>query len=85
MFQRSGVINLRTPQRKWASSRLKGRTSWIFSSLWQVLSSYDRDLRDPLWLPQERPVAMQVARGPLRIPLPSMPKPRTFWGVVFRT
>ena len=32
MFQRSGVISLRTPQRKWASSRLKGRTSWIFSS-----------------------------------------------------
>ena len=32
MFQKSGVISLRTPQRKWASSRLKGRTSWIFSS-----------------------------------------------------
>ena len=27
-----GVINLETPQRKWASSRLEGRTSWIFSS-----------------------------------------------------
>ena len=26
------VINLKTPQRKWASSRLEGRTSWIFSS-----------------------------------------------------
>ena len=26
------VISLETPQRKWASSRLKGRTSWIFSS-----------------------------------------------------
>ena len=32
MFQKSGVISLRTPQRKWASSRLEGRTSWIFSS-----------------------------------------------------
>ena len=31
-FQRLGVINLETPQRKWASSRLEGRTSWIFSS-----------------------------------------------------
>ena len=26
------VISLETPQRKWASSRLQGRTSWIFSS-----------------------------------------------------
>ena len=31
-FQRLGVISLRTPQRKWASSRLEGRTSWIYSS-----------------------------------------------------
>ena len=27
-----GVISIQTPQRKWASSRLEGRTSWIFSS-----------------------------------------------------
>ena len=26
------MISLETPQRKWSSSRLKGRTSWIFSS-----------------------------------------------------
>ena len=26
------VISLETPQQKWASSRLEGRTSWIFSS-----------------------------------------------------
>ena len=26
------MINLETPQRKWASFRLEGRTSWIFSS-----------------------------------------------------
>ena len=31
-FQSLGVISLETPQRKWASSRLEGRTSWIFSS-----------------------------------------------------
>ena len=30
--QRLDVISLETPQRKWASSRLEGRTSWIFSS-----------------------------------------------------
>ena len=28
----SEVISLETPQRKWASSRLEGRTSWIFLS-----------------------------------------------------
>ena len=26
------MINLETPKRKWSSSRLEGRTSWIFSS-----------------------------------------------------
>ena len=26
------MISLKTPQRKWASSRLEGRTSWIFTS-----------------------------------------------------
>ena len=31
-FQRLDVINLETPEQKWASSRLEGRTSWIFSS-----------------------------------------------------
>ena len=31
--------------------------------LQQVLSTYDGDLRDPLWWPQERPVRMRVARG----------------------
>ena len=34
-----------------------------FLELWQMLSTYDGDLRDPLWWPQERPVPMQVARG----------------------
>ena len=32
-----------------------------------------RVLRDPHWFPQERPVPMRVAQGPLGIPLPSMP------------
>ena len=31
-FQMLDVISLQTPQQKWASSRLEGRTSWIFSS-----------------------------------------------------
>ena len=49
-----------------------------FLELRQVLSTYDGDLKDPLWWPQERPVPMRVARGPLRIPLPSMLVPKTF-------
>ena len=44
-----------------------------FLELGQVLSTNDGDLRDPLWWPQERPVPMRVAWGPLGIPLPSMP------------
>ena len=47
----------------------------------QVFSTYDGDLRDPLWWPQERPVHILVARGPLGIPLPSMPGPKTLCGV----
>ena len=39
-----------------------------FLELWQVLSSNDGDLRDPIWWPQERPVPMRVARGPLGFP-----------------
>ena len=34
-----------------------------FLELGQVLSTYDGDLRDPLWGPQERPVTIGVARG----------------------
>ena len=52
-----------------------------FLELRQVLSTNNGDLRDPLWWPQERPVPMQVARGPLGIPLPSMPGPKTLCGV----
>ena len=43
-----------------------------FLELRQVLSTYDGDLRDPLWWLQERPVPMGVALGPLGIPLPLM-------------
>ena len=52
-----------------------------FLELWQVLSTYDGDLRDLLWWPQERRVPMRVALGPLGIPLPSMPGPKTLCGV----
>ena len=52
-----------------------------FLELWQVLSTYDEDLRDPLWWPQERPCPMRVVRGPLGIPLPTMPGPKILCGV----
>ena len=52
-----------------------------FLELRQVLSTYDGDLRDPLWWTQERPVTIRVARGPLGIPLPSLPGPKILCGV----
>ena len=53
-----------------------------FLELRQVLSTYDGDLRDPLWWLQERPVPMRVARGPHGIPLPSMLVHKTLYGVI---
>ena len=52
-----------------------------FLELRQVLSTYDGDLRDPLWWPKERTVPKRVAWGPLGIPLTSMPGPKTLCGV----
>ena len=52
-----------------------------FLELWQVLSTYDGDLRDPLWWHIERMVPMRVTRGPLGIPLPSMLEHKTLCGV----
>ena len=51
-----------------------------FLDLRQVLSTYVGDIRDPLWWPQEMPVPMRVAWGPLGIPLPSMPEPKILCG-----
>ena len=52
-----------------------------FLELLQVLSIYDRDLRDQLWCPQKWPVPMRVARAPLGIPLLSMAGPKILCGV----
>ena len=60
---------------------LGGENLLNFLELWQVLSTYDGDLRDTLWWPQERPVPLRVARGPLGILLPSMLGPKTFCGL----
>ena len=60
---------------------LGGENLVDFLELRQVLSTYDGDLRDPLWWTQERPVHMRVAQGPFRIPLPSMLGPKAMCGV----
>ena len=40
-----------------------GQNLLDFLELQQLLSTYDGDIRDPLWWPQERPVPMRVPRG----------------------
>ena len=52
-----------------------------FLELRLVLSTFDGDVRDPLWWTQERPVPMRVALGSLVIPLLLMPWPKTLYGV----
>ena len=52
-----------------------------FLELRQVLSTYDGDLRDLLWWPQEKPIPMRIAQWPLGIPLPSMPGLKTMCGI----
>ena len=80
MFQRLVLISFETPHWKWP--HLACRDNLLdFLRLRQVVSTCDRDLRDPLWWPQERPVPMRVTRRPLGISLPSMPGPKTLCGV----
>ena len=52
-----------------------------FIELRQVLSTYDVDLRNPLWWALERPVPMRVSRGSLGIPLSSVPVTKILCGV----
>ena len=40
-----------------------GENLLVYLQLWQVLSTYDGDLRDPLCWPPERPVPMRVVGG----------------------
>ena len=63
----------------------EGENLLHFLELRQVLSTYDGDLRDPLWWPQVIPITERVTRGPLGIPLPSMPGPKILCGVGART
>ena len=78
MFQMLDVISLVTPQWKWPHLAWTAESPGFFRVLASAL-----DLRwgDPLWWPQERPVPMRVARGPIRIPLLAMPGPKNLCGV----
>ena len=60
---------------------LGGENLLDFLELRLVLSTYDGEITDPLCWPQERPVPMRVARGPLGIPLLSMLVPKILCGV----
>ena len=79
-FQWLDVIGLEKPQRKWASSGLKGKPPG-FSRVAAGALDLRRGPQGPAIWPQERPVPMRVARGPLGIPLPSMPGTKTLCGV----
>ena len=71
------VISLETTQQEMGLISPGAENLLDFLELRQVLSTYDGDLRDTLCWSQERPVPMRVALGPLGIPLPSMPGPKT--------
>ena len=60
MFQMLDVISLVTPQRKWASSRLEGRTSWIFSSC-------GRCSRITTWTSRTRFVGLRKGQSPCEL------------------
>ena len=57
MFQRLGVISLETPERKWASSSLEGRTSWI--------SRVEAGALDLRWEPQGHALVSSGKTNPL--------------------
>ena len=60
---------------------LGGQNLMDFLDLRQVFSTYVGDLTDPLLRPQERPVPMRVARGPLDFPHHWMPGTKPLCGV----
>ena len=70
------MISLETPQWKWASSRLEGRASWIFSSWGRCsrLTMGTSGTRSGGLRKGQSPC--EYARGPLGIPVPSMLGPK---------
>ena len=75
-------ISLVMLQWKRALSRIEGRMSWFISSCSRNLGfllSYEKDLRDPLLLPQESQVSIRVERAS-RDSSPSVQGPRSSSG-----
>ena len=74
------MISLEKPQGKWASSRLEGRTSWIFSSCAGAL-----DLRPgpqgPTLVASGKASPHASCSGASRESSPLMPGPKTLRGV----
>ena len=74
------MIRDETPERKWASSRLEARTSWIFSSFGRCsrLTTVTAETRSGGISNGQSP--LRVSRGHLGIPLPSLPGPKNMCG-----
>ena len=78
------MISLETAQRKWASCRLEGRTSWNFSSCGRCsrLTTGTSGTHSGGLRKGQSPCELLGAFG---IPLPSMPGPKILCGVGART
>ena len=74
------MISLKTSERKWPHLVWSGEPPG-FSRVAAGSLDFRRESQAPAWWPQERPVPMRVVRGPLGIPLPSMPGPKILCGV----
>ena len=75
-FKRKGVVFLQKPHWERASSRLEGRTSWIFSSCGWFLSSYNVYLRTHSCGLRKGQSPCEL-RGASRDPLQSVQGPKT--------
>ena len=74
-----GVISLETPQRERASSRLEGKPPG-FSRVASGALDLRRGHQGPALVASGKAIPHGVPRGPLGIPLPSMPGPKILCG-----
>ena len=75
-----GGISLETPHQKRASARVEWRISWFFSSCGEVPLEFRRD-QGPTHGASGRSSLHASHEGPLKIPLQSLPGPRSSSGV----
>ena len=79
-FQRLCVISLEMPQRKWASSRLEGRISWIFSSCGRC-SRLTKGPQGPALVASGKASPLASCSGASQDSSPSMTGPKILCGV----